>query len=510
MVGEITRTLLRHRLLWVSAFFALAAFGALIVNATQAVLLPTWAVGLGLLVFLGAMGSISFKPDLPLALSRLLELVIFGTAALLLAAHAAIYFGDAFQSSSAVATTALLHREALIFVLLVAIYGVFIPNSTLRAAAVTVPLASLFPLAFLISLSNGQTPSLDLPFYGLLAESFAFLAGGTLIAIGAAALASSHQSASLDAKDMGLYSLKEKIGAGGMGEVWLAQHQMLSRPAAIKIIRPEILKNGDRTKARSDRTLARFEKEARATASLRSPHTVEVYDFGRTDHGVFYYVMEYLEGLDFQTLVQRHGPMPPQRAVFLLRQACESLGEAHSGGLIHRDLKPANLFACRLGLRHDFVKVLDFGLVKDQEESQEALKLTVEGTTTGTPAFMAPEMALGSDNCDSRTDIYSLGCVAYWMLTAQTVFERTNLVAMALDHVQTEPYPPSARTEIEIPSELDEIVLKCLEKRPEDRYQTAIDLGEALEGCPLPEPWNRRQASEWWRIHSGHGNGRSR
>ncbi len=501
--------LLRARLLGISALFAIGSIAALSANLLQALLLPLWAPGLALAIFGCAAAVIHFKPDLSLHVVRGLELAVFGTAALLLSAHASISLGQALQHGSAAVLASLPLREALIFSFLVVIYGIFIPNTIGRAAAVTFPLAGLMPTAFFFTFLT-EVPSRELdPFFNTsLTESLAFLSGAAVISVGAATLISMYQRSAIDARDLGLYSLKKRIGQGGIGEVWPAEHQMLARPAAIKIVRPEILKEeaGD-SDDRVERTLKRFEREAQATASLRSPHTVELYDFGRTAAGVFYYVMEFLDGLDLDTLVEQHGPTSPERTVFLLQQACESLGDAHSHGLIHRDVKPANLYACRMGLADDFLKVLDFGLVKDQREPEGSLKLTIQEATTGTPAFMPPEMAVGSEDIDARSDIYSLGCVAYWMLTGQTVFDQTNPVAMAIDHVKTEPDPPSIRTEIEVPAELDEIILKSLAKRPEDRYQTAIEFKDALEGCPLPSQWSQKRASEWWRIHAGNGNG---
>jgi len=302
------------------------------------------------------------------------------------------------------------------------------------------------------------------------------------------------------AREMGSYKLVEKIGEGGMGEVWRAEHRMLARPSAIKLIRSEICRASD---AQTGTLHRRFEREVQATAALRSPHTVSVYDFGSADDGCFYYVMELLNGFDFETLVRRFGPQPAERVVHLLVQACDSLAEAHLSGLTHRDVKPKNLFACRLGLQYDFVKVLDFGLVKSAalpEMSED--QLTMDGTTTGTPAYMAPEMALGKHGVDGRADIYSLGCVAYWLLTGHLVFEGSGALPVLLSHIQETPVPPSQRSELEIPRELERIVLACLEKDPERRPQSATELAGILSACPLPNQWNPDRAENWWRTHA--------
>jgi serine/threonine-protein kinase len=301
------------------------------------------------------------------------------------------------------------------------------------------------------------------------------------------------------AQELGSYRLGERLGEGGMGEVYRATHRLLARPAAIKLIRPEVLGNG----ADGARVVVeRFRREARAAAALRSPHTIELYDFGATDDGNFYYVMELLEGLNLQEVVERFGPLPAARAVHLLKQACLSLGEAHEKGLIHRDIKPSNIVACRMGMAVDFAKVLDFGLVKrDPSLGGEQTHLTSPNVTTGTPAFMAPEIALGDRPVDRRADIYALGCVAYWLLTGHNVFEAPNSVTMLMQHVQDDPVPPSERAELPVPEELDRIVLDCLAKNPEDRPGDAMELYRRLADCPVPERWNRGRALEWWRLH---------
>ena len=291
------------------------------------------------------------------------------------------------------------------------------------------------------------------------------------------------------AREMGSYRLIGKIGEGGMGEVWRAEHRMLARAAAIKLIHPEVLGSGDPLRARE--VLKRFEREAQATAALRSRHTIELYDFGLTADGTFYYVMELLEGHTLEALVERFGPLPAERAVFILRQACDSLAEAHAAGLVHRDVKPANIFACRLGLEVDVVKVLDFGLVKRRGPQARAEALTVEGGFIGTPAYMPPEVALGTEPVDGRADIYALGCVAYWLLTGRPVFEGDNAMQVVIDHVRTTPVPPSQRTSEPIPEALEKIVLRCLEKDPERRPAGAVALSGELKALGLRVPLDR-------------------
>jgi len=300
------------------------------------------------------------------------------------------------------------------------------------------------------------------------------------------------------ARRMGSYELEEKLGSGGMGEVWRARHRMLARPAALKLIRPELLGADE---ARRPELLARFEQEAQATAGLRSPHTVELYDFGVSNEGVFYYVMELLDGIDAETLVKQHGPVPAERAIHLLGQVCESLAEAHDQGLIHRDVKPANVFVCRYGRRHDFVKVLDFGLVKHGDPSGTPDPgLTARNVATGTPATMSPEQVLGRP-VDARSDLYGVGCLAYWLLTGHMVFEGTSPMELLTQHVHADPEPPSRRTEMEIPPDLEALVLACLAKSPGERPESADVLAGRLARCGAGASWTPERARSWWDAH---------
>jgi serine/threonine-protein kinase len=288
------------------------------------------------------------------------------------------------------------------------------------------------------------------------------------------------------------------LGQGGMGEVWVARHRMLARPAAIKLIRPELLGADERSRATM---IKRFEREARDTAALGSSHTVDVYDFGVTPDGAFYYVMELLDGISFDTLVRQFGPVEPSRVVYLLKQVCHSLGEAHERGLIHRDIKPANLFTCRLGPDYDFVKVLDFGLVKHGSDHPVGTELTMAGHTSGTPAYMAPEMALARADLDGRADLYAVGCVAYWLLTGQQVFTGETPVATMLHHIRETPVPPSARTEVKIPPALEALIMSCLAKNPADRPSCAAELSARLASAVPLDPWTRHDARAWWERH---------
>ena len=298
-------------------------------------------------------------------------------------------------------------------------------------------------------------------------------------------------------RELGSYRLGEVLGEGGMGSVYRATHRMLARPAAIKLIRAEVLSSQDPRSA--DLAVARFKREADAAAKLRSPHTVELYDFGETEDGTLYFVMELLEGMDLETLVRKQGPIPQGRVIHIVRQVCDSLEEAHASGLVHRDIKPANIHVGRLGLRQDFAKVLDFGLVKTVGSLTGDSMGTAAGLTPGTPAYMAPEMALGEE-VDGRADIYALGCVAYFLLTGKLVFEGGASLQVIAKHIQETPVPPSRRTELPIDPGLDRIVMACLAKKPQDRPPTAAELDRELAELHS-DPWSQEEAQRWWRQH---------
>jgi len=271
----------------------------------------------------------------------------------------------------------------------------------------------------------------------------------------------------------------------------------LARSAAIKLVRPEAIASA--SARQSDAFVKRFRREAEAIASLQSPHTVYLYDFGLSEDGRLYYVMELLDGISLQTLVTNFGPQPASRVVSILSQACQSLDEAHARGLVHRDLKPSNLMICRVARTYDFVKVLDFGLAKSVG-GQHDTQLTIAGTTTGTPGYMAPEVVMGDQAIDGRADLYALGCVAYLLLTGHQVFEDANATNLALQHVQAAPDPPSSRTELVIPPALERIILRCLAKRPAERPASAAVLLAALASIDI-DAWDSETAAQWWEVH---------
>jgi serine/threonine-protein kinase len=389
-------------------------------------------------------------------------------------------------------------RPALSFIVIVILlFPMIVPNSPGRTLAAGLAAAAMGVVGMAYAVLRGAPPPNPSQAFFLNLPAFMF----AFIAVVPARILMQLGRQVTEARELGAYRLVEKIGEGGMGEVWRAEHRMLARPAAIKLIRPEVLGTDSGTSAGT--TLQRFEREALATATLRSPNTIELYDFGIDDAGIFYYVMELLDGFDLYSLVERYGPASPARTAHLLRQACHSLGEAHREGMVHRDVKPANIFACRMGLDLDFVKVLDFGIVKTERGSVPGgdVALTSEHMMSGTPAFMAPEAVTGDREPDHRVDIYALGCVAYWLLTGLLVFEAPHSMQMVLRHVNDEPVPPSRRTELEVPDSLERIILACLAKDPDDRPATARDLDALLADTGLDAGWSVEQRERWWDAH---------
>ena len=264
----------------------------------------------------------------------------------------------------------------------------------------------------------------------------------------------------------------------------------MKRPCVLKMIRPD--------RAGDEKVLARFQREVRATARLSHWNTIEIFDYGHTVDGTFYYVMEYLPGMSLSDLVKEYGPLPPERVIHLWRQVCEALREAHGMGLIHRDIKPGNIFAAQRGGVYDVAKLLDFGLVKPLIDDTESVQLTVEGTITGSPLFLSPEQATGDTKPDARSDIYALGAVAYYLLTGRPVFEETKPIKLILAHAQQQVVPPSHHQD-GLPQELERIVLRCLAKSPADRYQTVEELAQELAACEGSGDWGPEQAAKWWK-----------
>ena len=494
LLGQTAARLRTVALVYAFTFFMAGIFPMLLTGEGRAALtsgFPQWgpsAVAILLaLGFAAVIRSDRIPPETAVTLGLVFEVVgSYGILAAELAMpHAGLPLRDPYLGLSWVAPWTL-------------VFTIVVPTQPRRAGVAALASVSAVPVGAGILYAVGRiTPAppplqffLDLVLPYLLIVIMAWVGARVVYGLGAEVGR---------ARELGSYRLEQKLGEGGMGEVWRARHRMLARPAAIKLIRGSVM-----TSARPGAlagAVRRFEREAQAIAGLRSPHTVTLFDFGVAADGTFYYVMELLEGLDADTLVRRFGPVPAERVVHLLRQVCHSLSEAGSRGLVHRDVKPANIFLCRYGEELDFVKVLDFGIVRaPQAREGSDVERTGDNALQGTPAFMAPEQALGAE-VDGRTDIYAAGCVAFWLLTGEPVFTAGSPTGLLVDHAKTPAAPPSSRTDRPIPPALDALVLACLAKDPAERPQSARELAGRLEEVGLDSPWSPDRAREWWERH---------
>lgn len=377
--------------------------------------------------------------------------------------------------------------------LLVVCYGVIIPNTWRRCAA-GVSLIALIGFVLDVFLLMGYRVPSQPTFLYLATRALWLGVAGSIVVYGSYRIEMLRKEV-LEARKLGQYLLKERLGAGGMGEVYRAEHVLLRRPCAIKLIRPE--------RAGYPENLLRFEREVQTTATLTHPNTVQIFDYGHAEDGTFYYVMEHLSGLTLGQLVTRYGRLPAARAVHFLRQICAALREAHGIGLIHRDIKPGNVMVCERGGLHDVVKLLDFGLVLAPGAGMDGERLTQEGTIAGTPAYMSPEQAAGRQDLDPRSDIYSVGCLAYFLLTAQSPFAGRSAVQMLAAHLYEPPAPLTDRCP-DVPDELQALVLRCLAKDSAERFASAESLESALVSCPTVGRWTEDEAARWWRCNQDH------
>ena len=439
-------------------------------------------------------GVLSARRSLSLSQLRAIELVLFGALyAQWSLVHAFLYPTMDLPEPPIWFGFILGYAVSLPWAFLIMAYGIFIPNTWRRCAAV-VGVMAVTPLA--ISTANGLAAKATA---GHSQANYLIIVGACMAAAAAIAICGSHRievlrQQAFEARKLGQYVLKGRLGSGGMGEVYLAEPLLLRRPCAIKLIRPE--------RAGDPNILRRFEREVQATATLTHPNTVQIFDYGHAEDGTFYYVMEYLPGLSLEQLVNRHGPLPPERAVHLLQQVCGALREAHGIGLIHRDIKPSNILICERGGVHDVAKLVDFGLVLAPGVSADGANLTQEGAIAGTPAYMSPEQAGGQENLDPRSDIYSLGVVAYFLLTGQPPFAGRSPVKMVAAHIY-EPPAPVSNHRPDVSEDLQAVVLRCLAKDPADRFADVESLERALAGCYETGQWSEKQAANWWRVQAG-------
>ncbi len=451
-----------------------------------------------IVALLGVITLLSSRWHVPLAWLKVLELGIIATMASRLAfVQYRLMLIYSLRDDRMMAQLTM-KNVVLLTSILILTYGLYVPKSWRRAALVVGPLALLpFATVALLNLKHpdtmawlwkgwmlSNTPRIRL--FGFDALILTMLAIGSTF--GARTMSRLRREVA-EARQIGQYRLRRRLGAGGMGEVYLAEHQLLKRPCAVKLIRA-----GDSTDPRAQE---RFEREVRLTATLSHPNTVEIYDYGRAEDGTYYYVMEYLPGLSLAELVERYGPLPPERATYLLRQVCAALAEAHAAGLLHRDLKPSNIIAARRGGMDDVAKLLDFGLVRPAATGRAA-HVSADGQILGTPLFMSPEQASSTQEVDERSDIYSLGAVAYYLLTGRPPFEGEDGLAVLIAHARDPVIPPS-RLRPDIPEDLEQVVLRCLAKDPAGRFADARSLERALAECACAGDWDQESAARWWR-----------
>ena len=338
-------------------------------------------------------------------------------------------------------------------------------------------------------LPNVRAQWLDRTSVGVLIDNFLFVLAGTAVGVLGSNLIYKAKCQVSEARRLGNYRLKLRIGRGGVGEVWLARQLTLERDVALKVLREQAM--------RSAESIRRFQREARAASKLEHPNTIRIFDFGASDDGVLFIAMELLHGMDLAALVDMHGPLSPARAIYLARQACGSLAEAHAQGVLHRDVKPAHLFVAEIGSECDVIKVLDFGVARITEvEADENLTLT--GALTGTPDYMAPEIC-GSEGVDARSDIYSFGATLYLMVTGSVLFPKRSFGEVLMLQMSKVPDLPSLRLGAAVPKDLERVIMKCLEKEPSARYATIGDLDSDLAACADADGWSKEYAREWWR-----------
>ena len=428
---------------------------------------------------------------------RLAEVGLFWATAIGLVVYQYTLLRLKVHEGDGVAAVAAMKSCVVYFFGVIMLYGTFIPNTWQRTVLVIGPMALLPGLPPLIL----RQIDADVRYFGehvvtfeQVSDNILMLVLGVITSAIGAHIINTLREEVFRAQQLGQYRLKELLGAGGMGEVYLAEHRLLKRPCAIKLIR---------LAAQSDPlALIRFEREVRATAKLSHPNTIDVYDYGHTEDGTFFYVMEFLPGLNLAEIVYQFGPLPAARAVYLLRQTCGALREAHETGLIHRDIKPANIFAAQRGGLYDVVKLLDFGLVRTTHEAAQKTDAIGERGLSGSIHYMSPEQADIDGQVDLRSDIYSLGATAYFLITGDPPFRREQVLDVLRAHHAATVLPPSQLVD-NLPFDVEAIILKCLAKRPEDRFQTVREVEQALDACSVAGQWGEDDARQWWAGHVG-------
>lgn len=486
-VWKDNRQLLRRRLMVIACVMAVLVGISLVRLFTY----QHAAVGYGariasLTINLGCAWLLFRHPNRSLFQLRIAELVVMGNVGLLAVVLYVRVMFDAVSREDYVTAISINNWNYFIWAQLIFVYGVFMPNTWQRAAAVLVPVVAIpsLSLVYVVWKYPAVSEMLKLDEYG---HPFPAPLIAACVAIYAAHLIHGARLSAFGAQRLAQYRLKRLIGEGGMGQVFEAEHLLLKRPCAIKIIQPD--------RCEDDDALRSFEVEVQATAKLTHPHTVDIYDYGQTREGRFFCAMELLPGMNLRDLVEGYGPLPPARAIRFLSDVCEALQEAHDAGLIHRDIKPANIFASQRGGINDYTKLLDFGLVGriQVDQSQPASS----GMIAGTPNYMSPEQVTTPTKLDARTDIYSLGAVAYFLVTGRPPLAGRSPIETMLAHVNEQPVPPSQHQE-GIPADLEQVIMRCLVKEVDKRTASAEQLRSQLQECQAAGRWTASQAKQWW------------
>jgi eukaryotic-like serine/threonine-protein kinase len=485
---------LRRRRLGSAALFLAAVFAVLLLWSLFGKTTDHWLVVLMLFLRFAiaavCAGVIVSRVSLTTGQVQWIEYVLFGSFTVIIIVTQYQVNLDYLRSDDIPGVISHMKNGVMGMFALMVIYGMFIPNDPRSTARVvlTMALAMLAGMVLLLEREDIAIAVEQLHTSEHAGSNAIFLMIGAALAIYGTYVLNGLRCELHEAKKFGQYQIREKIGAGGMGEVYLAEHQLLKRPCALKLIRPE---------AGADPiALARFEREVQSAARLSHPNTIEIFDYGHIDDGTFYYVMEFLPGISLQDLVTRFGPLAAGRAIYLFRQICAGLAEAHGLGLVHRDLKPANIFVAVRGGESDVAKVLDFGLVKLTHD-ESGVELTSDQRVSGTPLYMAPEQAMGDRMLDARADIYALGCMLYFVLTGQPPFSGATGFEVMMAHARDPVVPPS-QLRADVPGDLEQVVLCCLAKRADSRYPNVKALGKALAGCAAAHEWDADKAHDWW------------
>jgi serine/threonine-protein kinase len=492
-----------HRRLRIGILVILFGFGVFLVknlfdsHYTDVALRPVLAVHIGVAVLAAALTPILWRRRTwTMSQLRLVEAVLLVGATAFFAMYQAGEFqreswqllaapGQEMEVLDNASDSCLLRWCALLV-----FYGFFIPNTWGRCAAV---LGGVVVIPFVVTILIGLSEGSLWRFRDVLSEMAIWLGLALSMAVYGSHKITQLRRQALEGRKLGPYQLIERLGSGGMGEVWLAKHHLLKRRCAIKLIRSELTDD--------PMALARFQREVDATAMLAHPNTVQVFDYGIAEDGTFYYTMEYLPGLTLEDLVRRFGPLPAARAVYFLRRACSALREAHAMGLIHRDLKPGNFIVSNMGGVPDVLKLLDFGLVRTPAVGPDSEPLIAQSYLGGTPAYLPPEQTIGRRDADARGDVYSLGAVGYFLLSGRPPFEAETLAGVMVAHLQRA-VPSLQCADRQIPTDVEAVIRRCLAKEPTDRYPDMSSLERALAACGCADDWDEHSATLWWREHA--------